>query len=203
MASGKLTLDCPLFSLPPGLPWHTDVHHQEEKIYRRGGFLFACKFYFQRNCVKTLWGVHPSCLLTIVFLFSLQIKGREIYEILVKIKESLELMQFLPQHTIESYRQQQQNLLQKQWVPVQIHNRGMLICSRAHYERQTCGPCKVHPPILVFLVLFFLATHPFLLLTDCSFAWTELCFCFWFWIDCSDLTDLTRLTCFWKSGLHW
>ncbi|XP_056269941.1 tumor protein 63 [Pseudoliparis swirei] len=42
------------------------------------------------------------------------IKGREIYEILVKIKESLELMQFLPQHTIESYRQQQQNLLQKQ-----------------------------------------------------------------------------------------
>uniref|UniRef100_A0A3B3SVX9 Tumor protein 63 (p63) n=1 Tax=Paramormyrops kingsleyae TaxID=1676925 RepID=A0A3B3SVX9_9TELE len=32
---------------------------------------------------------------------------REIYEILVKIKESLELMQFLPQHTIESYRQQQ------------------------------------------------------------------------------------------------
>ncbi|XP_076134122.1 tumor protein 63-like isoform X1 [Alosa pseudoharengus] len=45
----------------------------------------------------------------------LPIKGREIYEILVKIKESLELMQFLPQHTIESYRQQQQSLLQKQW----------------------------------------------------------------------------------------
>ncbi|XP_063057741.1 tumor protein 63 isoform X3 [Engraulis encrasicolus] len=44
----------------------------------------------------------------------LPIKGREIYEILVKIKESLELMQFLPQHTIESYRQQQQSLLQKQ-----------------------------------------------------------------------------------------
>lgn len=43
-----------------------------------------------------------------------QIKGREIYEILVKIKESLELMQYLPQHTIESYRQQQQSLLQKQ-----------------------------------------------------------------------------------------
>ncbi|XP_028977433.1 tumor protein 63 isoform X2 [Esox lucius] len=48
-------------------------------------------------------------------VFCLPIKGREIYEILVKIKESLELMQFLPQHTIESYRQQQQNLLQKQW----------------------------------------------------------------------------------------
>ncbi|XP_066519781.1 tumor protein 63 isoform X4 [Hoplias malabaricus] len=47
-------------------------------------------------------------------VFCLPIKGREIYEILVKIKESLELMQFLPQHTIESYRQQQQSLLQKQ-----------------------------------------------------------------------------------------
>ncbi|XP_034036552.1 tumor protein 63 isoform X5 [Thalassophryne amazonica] len=51
-------------------------------------------------------------------VFCLPIKGREIYEILVKIKESLELMQFLPQHTIESYRQQQQNLLQKQ-TPMQ------------------------------------------------------------------------------------
>ncbi|KAK6320716.1 hypothetical protein J4Q44_G00098230 [Coregonus suidteri] len=48
-------------------------------------------------------------------VFCLPIKGREIYEILVKIKESLELMQFLPQHTVESYRQQQQNILQKQW----------------------------------------------------------------------------------------
>ncbi|XP_068137310.1 tumor protein 63 isoform X2 [Hyperolius riggenbachi] len=42
------------------------------------------------------------------------VKGREIYETLLKIKESLELMQYLPQHTIESYRQQQQHLLQKQ-----------------------------------------------------------------------------------------
>uniref|UniRef100_A0A8C9RN36 Cellular tumor antigen p53 n=2 Tax=Scleropages formosus TaxID=113540 RepID=A0A8C9RN36_SCLFO len=46
--------------------------------------------------------------------FCLAIKGREIYEILLKIKESLELMQFVPQHTIESYRQQQQSLVQKQ-----------------------------------------------------------------------------------------
>uniref|UniRef100_A0A7N8XB61 Cellular tumor antigen p53 n=1 Tax=Mastacembelus armatus TaxID=205130 RepID=A0A7N8XB61_9TELE len=49
-------------------------------------------------------------------IFCLPIKGREIYEILVKIKESLELMQFLPQHTIESYRQQQQTLLQKHFL---------------------------------------------------------------------------------------
>ncbi|XP_048844463.1 tumor protein 63-like isoform X3 [Brienomyrus brachyistius] len=50
--------------------------------------------------------------------FCLAIKGREIYEFLVKIKESLELMQFVPQQTIEAYRQQQQNLIQK-------HNRHL------------------------------------------------------------------------------
>ncbi|XP_029471816.1 tumor protein 63 isoform X2 [Rhinatrema bivittatum] len=44
----------------------------------------------------------------------LPVKGREIYEMLLKIKESLELMQYLPQHTIDTYRQQQQHLLQKQ-----------------------------------------------------------------------------------------
>ncbi|KAM4041253.1 tumor protein 63 isoform 5-T5 [Anomaloglossus baeobatrachus] len=44
----------------------------------------------------------------------LPVKGREIYETLLKIKESLELMQYIPQHTIETYRQQQQHLLQKQ-----------------------------------------------------------------------------------------
>lgn len=52
----------------------------------------------------------------------MQVRGRETYEMLLKIKESLELMQYLPQHTIETYRQQQQqqhqHLLQKQWVPV-------------------------------------------------------------------------------------
>lgn len=56
------------------------------------------------------------------FLFLLfpviQVRGRETYEMLLKIKESLELMQYLPQHTIETYRQQQQqqhqHLLQKQ-----------------------------------------------------------------------------------------
>ncbi|XP_043558485.1 tumor protein 63 isoform X3 [Chiloscyllium plagiosum] len=47
-------------------------------------------------------------------LFYLPIRGRETYEVLLKIKESLELMQLLPQHTIENYRQQQQHLLQKQ-----------------------------------------------------------------------------------------
>lgn len=55
----------------------------------------------------------PSFSLPVV-----QVRGRETYEMLLKIKESLELMQYLPQHTIETYRQQQQqqhqHLLQKQ-----------------------------------------------------------------------------------------
>ncbi|XP_043097093.1 tumor protein 63 isoform X11 [Puntigrus tetrazona] len=55
-------------------------------------------------------------------VFCLPIKGREIYEILVKIKESLELMQFLPQQTIESYRQQQQNLLQKHLLRARLRS---------------------------------------------------------------------------------
>uniref|UniRef100_A0A667ZXX4 Cellular tumor antigen p53 n=1 Tax=Myripristis murdjan TaxID=586833 RepID=A0A667ZXX4_9TELE len=64
-------------------------------------------------------------------VFCLPIKGREIYEILVKIKESLELMQFLPQHTIESYRQQQQNLLQKQEIP-NVHSSCLCFSSDSH-----------------------------------------------------------------------
>ncbi|XP_035300564.1 tumor protein 63 isoform X6 [Cricetulus griseus] len=53
-------------------------------------------------------------------LLYLPVRGRETYEMLLKIKESLELMQYLPQHTIETYRQQQQqqhqHLLQKHFL---------------------------------------------------------------------------------------
>ncbi|KAM3930422.1 tumor protein 63 isoform 2-T2 [Leptodactylus fuscus] len=54
----------------------------------------------------------------------LPVKGREIYETLLKIKESLELMQYIPQHTIETYRQQQQHLLQKQDRSLQSNMAG-------------------------------------------------------------------------------
>ncbi|OCT78506.1 tumor protein 63 isoform X1 [Xenopus laevis] len=54
----------------------------------------------------------------------LPVKGREIYEMLLKIKESLELMQYLPQQTIESYRQQQQHLLPKQDRSLQSNMNG-------------------------------------------------------------------------------
>nr|XP_046247725.1 tumor protein 63 isoform X6 [Scatophagus argus] len=70
-------------------------------------------------------------------VFCLPIKGREIYEILVKIKESLELMQFLPQHTIESYRQQQQNLLQKHLIKTRL---GSQLMEPAGEQRRRCSP---------------------------------------------------------------
>ncbi|XP_031678165.1 tumor protein 63-like isoform X7 [Oncorhynchus kisutch] len=70
-------------------------------------------------------------------VFCLPIKGREIYEILVKIKESLELMQFLPQHTVESYRQQQQNLLQKHLLKARL--RPELLEHLAAEQRRRCS----------------------------------------------------------------
>uniref|UniRef100_A0A8C9DDZ0 Tumor protein p73 n=1 Tax=Prolemur simus TaxID=1328070 RepID=A0A8C9DDZ0_PROSS len=44
--------------------------------------------------------------------FSAQVRGRENFEILLKLKESLELMELVPQPLLDSYRQQQQ-LLQR------------------------------------------------------------------------------------------
>ena len=42
-----------------------------------------------------------------------QVRGRENFEILMKVKESLELMELVPQQLVDSYRQQQQQLLQR------------------------------------------------------------------------------------------
>lgn len=46
-------------------------------------------------------------------LLPTQVRGRENFEILMKIKESLELMELVPQQLVDSYRQQQQQLLQR------------------------------------------------------------------------------------------
>lgn len=40
-------------------------------------------------------------------------RGRENFEILMKVKESLELMELVPQQLVDTYRQQQQQLLQR------------------------------------------------------------------------------------------
>ncbi|XP_040843740.1 tumor protein p73 isoform X2 [Ochotona curzoniae] len=45
-------------------------------------------------------------------LYCMHVRGRENFEILMKVKESLELMELVPQPLVESYRQQQQ-LLQR------------------------------------------------------------------------------------------
>uniref|UniRef100_H3BII1 Cellular tumor antigen p53 n=2 Tax=Latimeria TaxID=7896 RepID=H3BII1_LATCH len=52
-------------------------------------------------------------------IYYVPVRGRENFEILMKIKESLELVELVPQQLVESYRQQQQQLLQRQnhWQP--------------------------------------------------------------------------------------
>ncbi|XP_061868773.1 tumor protein p73 isoform X2 [Colius striatus] len=47
-------------------------------------------------------------------MYYVPVRGRENFEILMKIKESLELAELVPQQLVESYRQQQQQLLQRQ-----------------------------------------------------------------------------------------
>ncbi|XP_009887929.1 PREDICTED: tumor protein p73 isoform X1 [Charadrius vociferus] len=44
------------------------------------------------------------------------VRGRENFEILMKIKESLELVELVPQQLVDSYRQQQQQLLQRHFL---------------------------------------------------------------------------------------
>ncbi|XP_031817425.1 tumor protein p73 [Sarcophilus harrisii] len=46
-------------------------------------------------------------------IYYMPVRGRENFEILMKIKESLELMELVPQQLVDSYRQQQQQLLQR------------------------------------------------------------------------------------------
>ncbi|XP_057606606.1 tumor protein p73 isoform X2 [Hippopotamus amphibius kiboko] len=45
--------------------------------------------------------------------YYIHVRGRENFEILMKVKESLELMELVPQQLVDSYRQQQQQLLQR------------------------------------------------------------------------------------------
>ncbi|TRY99462.1 hypothetical protein DNTS_023001 [Danionella cerebrum] len=47
-------------------------------------------------------------------MYYIPVRGRENFDILMKIKDSLELVEFVPQQFVESYRQQQQQLLQRQ-----------------------------------------------------------------------------------------
>ncbi|XP_054439906.1 tumor protein p73 isoform X1 [Pteronotus mesoamericanus] len=46
-------------------------------------------------------------------MYYMHVRGRENFEILMKVKESLELMELVPQQVVDSYRQQQQQLLQR------------------------------------------------------------------------------------------
>ncbi|XP_059997626.1 tumor protein p73 isoform X6 [Lagenorhynchus albirostris] len=63
--------------------------------------------------------------------YYIHVRGRENFEILMKVKESLELMELVPQQLVESYRQQQQ-LLQR---PPQLS-----LPSRGHLQPPSYGP---------------------------------------------------------------
>lgn len=45
--------------------------------------------------------------------YLLKVRGRENFELLMKIKDSLELVELVPQPLLDSYRQQTQQLLQR------------------------------------------------------------------------------------------
>ncbi|XP_056628381.1 tumor protein p73 isoform X4 [Triplophysa dalaica] len=47
-------------------------------------------------------------------MYYIPVRGRENFDILMKIKDSLELVDFVPQQLVDSYRQQQQQILQRQ-----------------------------------------------------------------------------------------
>uniref|UniRef100_A0A6Q2ZQ82 Tumor protein p73 n=1 Tax=Esox lucius TaxID=8010 RepID=A0A6Q2ZQ82_ESOLU len=47
-------------------------------------------------------------------IYYIPVRGRENFDLLMKIKDSLELLEFVPQQLVDSYRQQQQQLLQRQ-----------------------------------------------------------------------------------------
>ncbi|XP_009318829.1 PREDICTED: tumor protein p73 isoform X8 [Pygoscelis adeliae] len=49
-------------------------------------------------------------------MYYVPVRGRENFEILMKIKESLELVELVPQQLVDSYRQQQQQLLQRHFL---------------------------------------------------------------------------------------
>uniref|UniRef100_A0A8B9Y864 Cellular tumor antigen p53 n=1 Tax=Bos mutus grunniens TaxID=30521 RepID=A0A8B9Y864_BOSMU len=49
-------------------------------------------------------------------VYYIHVRGRENFEILMKVKESLELMELVPQQLVDSYRQQQQQLLQRPFL---------------------------------------------------------------------------------------
>uniref|UniRef100_A0A8C8H082 Cellular tumor antigen p53 n=1 Tax=Oncorhynchus tshawytscha TaxID=74940 RepID=A0A8C8H082_ONCTS len=46
-------------------------------------------------------------------IYYMPVRGRENFDLLMKIKDSLELVEFVPQQLVDSYRQQQQQLLQR------------------------------------------------------------------------------------------
>nr|XP_055162019.1 tumor protein p73 isoform X1 [Nyctereutes procyonoides] len=74
-------------------------------------------------------------------VYYMHVRGRENFEVLMKVKESLELMELVPQQLVDTYRQQQQQqLLQR---PTGHHvemTRSCCCLSRSHLQPASYGP---------------------------------------------------------------
>ena len=72
------------------------------------------------HCIHCYWSSFHVGAYACVFVFAsvcvcvVQVRGRENFDLLMKIKDSLELVELVPQQLVDSYRQQQQQ---------QIHQR--------------------------------------------------------------------------------
>ncbi|XP_077747616.1 tumor protein p73 isoform X2 [Canis aureus] len=65
-------------------------------------------------------------------VYYMHVRGRENFEVLMKVKESLELMELVPQQLVDTYRQQQQQ---------QLLQRPSCCClSRSHLQPASYGP---------------------------------------------------------------
>nr|XP_026268659.1 tumor protein p73 [Urocitellus parryii] len=60
-------------------------------------------------------------------VYYMHVRGRENFEILMKVKESLELMELVPQPLVDSYRQQQQQQLLQRPSPLQSPSYGPVL----------------------------------------------------------------------------
>ncbi|NXN87981.1 P73 protein, partial [Bombycilla garrulus] len=76
-------------------------------------------------------------------MYYVPVRGRENFEILMKIKESLELVELVPQQLVDSYRQQQQQLLQRHpEIPTALrpHNPEIPTALRPHNPETLTAP---------------------------------------------------------------
>uniref|UniRef100_A0A672LBD7 Cellular tumor antigen p53 n=1 Tax=Sinocyclocheilus grahami TaxID=75366 RepID=A0A672LBD7_SINGR len=77
-------------------------------------------------------------------MYYIPVRGRDNFDILMKIKDSLELVEFVPQQLVDSYRQQQQQLLQRHGHHMQSN--GDVNGAHASQSIVSTSHCTPPPP---------------------------------------------------------